>query len=368
MAARLIVRKARLEDTDGLRALVKDAAQDGAIRISYEREPDYFTATRIPAPDSQVWVLEDTKSGMVAGAFCVGQRDCFVNGNLQPVWYGNELRIHSAYRGGVALHRMFRQLRDALGANWMQTIIMGDNKTSLGAVASGRAGLPTYYECGETLSCLLSVKQKMTAPSGFEIRRASRDDLPAMQALYNTEASAKQLAPAYQFSQFGSDASFYHGIRLENVFLAFAGDQLTGMATLWDQTPFKQSRIVKYAAPLRIARPLINLAASMTGDVRLPPEGAVSRYAYLHNAVTRQNAPEPFRALLAELLSLGRTGKLGAIDALVTGFDPRDPLLDALAGLKLRKMPAQQFLASYTGDPRPALNSGQLFYVEPSRM
>ena len=368
MAARLIVRKASNADMDGLRALVKDAAQDGAIKISYEREPDYFTATRVPTTDAQVYVLEDTHSNHIAGAFCLGHRPAFVNGEVQRVWYGNELRIHSEYRGGIALHRLFRHFRKALGDHWMQTIIMGDNQASLSSVASGRAGLPVYYPAGETISCLMSVRQRLQHNSTYQVRRAARRDLPDIQALYNREAARKQLAPAYDFSRLGSEDTYYHGLNLHDVFLAFDGAKLKGIAGLWDQTSFKQSRIVKYAPALRISRPAINFVSKLNGGLQLPAEGAISHYAYLHNAVTDGNDPLPLRALLSTILKECRQNCTGKVDAIVTGFDANDPLLEALRGLKLRRMPAKQFLASYSGDPRTALNSNQLFYVEPSRM
>lgn len=366
MAARLQVRDARADDVDDLRALVRDAAQDGDVRICYEREPDYFTAVSVPTPSPRVIVLEDTQAQKVVGAFCLGQRQAFVNGERRPVWYGNELRLHSGWRGGVALHRMFRTFKSVLGDDWMQTIIMAGNEASLGAVASGRAGLPTYHPCGELASFMVSVRQKLAISSDMAVRRAVTADIPAMQVLYETEASRKQLAPCFDFSRLGTKDPYYAGARLEDFFLAFDGDRLVGMAGWWDQTPFKQSRVIGYSQTMRRLRPFYNLFAGATGRITLPREGVISRYAYLHAVACLDNDPAILRTILAAVLDDPAARR--AVDSVVFGCDVRDPLQNALKGLKVRKMRSHQFLASYAGDPRANIDQDQLFYVEPSRM
>lgn len=364
MSARFIVREATPMDRDNLLALVRSAAQDGAIQISYERDPDYFSALYVASPNPLVWVLEDKLENTIAGAFCLGVRDVYLNGKRTPVWYGNELRLHPNYRGGRALLRLFRQYKSHMGDKWMQTIIMGDNEKSLGSVASGRAGLPTYYSAGGIISHMISTKARIKTAPKTRVRRAEQTDRQAVQNFFNHTAKKKQLCPHYDFARIGTDDPYYKNIKWSDMFIALHGNDIVGMAGIWDQSEFKQSRVRAYSTAVKWARPFYNLWAKVSANIPLPKQGDIAKYAYLHSVLTLNNNPQIFSDLLSTIL---RETRHSPLDALVVGFDDRDPLGTVLDTIKSRPMPARHFMASHDDNPTHGFDADLIYYVEPAR-
>jgi hypothetical protein len=370
MTSRFATRPANEGDRADLLALVRDGAQDGAVKIAYEREPDYFPAMSIPTPAPQLWVLEDKVSGRVVGGFNLGQRAVYVNGARRLAWYGNELRIHSSVRGGMALHRLFRQLKLLLGDDWMETVIMGDNQASLDTVASGRAGLPAYYPVGETRTHMLSTRARIAGPAvaGCDVQRARVQDLAELQAFHVREAARYQLAPAYDFAALGGEDPYYLGARLEDIFLLRRGGEIVAMAGLWDQTGFKQSRIIAYSPAIALFRPLYNLKSRLSGGLTLPKAGEISRYAYLWAVAVRGDDPALLRTLLRAMLKMVHEDVVPGPEALLLGFGAANPLNAAVDASATRSFSSRQFVSSWAGDPRPGFDTHRPFAIEPARL
>ena len=168
---RFIPRPATPEDSQELVELFRMAPMDGAISVATEREPDFFAGTNVQHEDAEVYLGQDQESGKLVGVFSIGKRRVFVNGEVRPLRYFCDLRIHKDFRQGTLLSRGFRFIKDNVmnGDEFAQTIIVADNKKAIQYLGSGRAGLPFYYPAGDYLTHAVSLRQKRRK------RGASRD-------------------------------------------------------------------------------------------------------------------------------------------------------------------------------------------------
>lgn len=366
MSQRFLVRPTQESDADGLQELLADTPQEGSIMLNFERQPNYFWATDIGTSEPDLWVMEDTQDNRVAGAFSMGKRDVFVNGIKTPMRYGSDLRIHRDYQGGRALLRLFKSLTTALGDDIYQTVILEENQASLATVGSGRLKIqPKYYPAGRHRTNMIELRRKEKHTVNSSVRRATIDDIAAMQDFFNTNAAEKQFYPSYDFSLIGSDDSYYRNIKLEDFFLAFLDDELVGITGLWDQKGFKQTRITGYSKGIQYARPFYNLYTKIFGGLSLPPAGSLTSYVYLHSTVIKNNDKQIF----ADLLATARDELANSpYDALVVGFDENDPLHEVTDKYKKIELFSLHFMCGFGDDPMDDIGRDKLMYLETARL
>ncbi|MDF1761983.1 MAG: hypothetical protein P1U57_01115 [Oleibacter sp.] len=366
MSQRFVTRLAKPEDAPGLMELLADTPQQGSIQLNFERQPNYFIAAAIGTQVPELFIYEDQEQHRVAGAGSIGRREVYINGELKSIRYSSDLRIHRDYQGGRALLRMFKSLREELGDDWYQTVILEENEASLATVGSGRLKVqPTYYPAGQFRTNMIDLKRKEKHTIKHHIRRATHADVQAMQGFFNAEAKEKQFYPHYEFDQIGSENPYYKDIKLEDMFLAFKNDTLVGMTGLWDQKQFKQTRVTGYSRSMEMARPLYNIYTRIMGGLALPPAGSLLSYISLHTTVVKNNDSDIFADLLAQV----RRELYGSsYQALVVGFDLKDPLQKITDQYKKVELFSRHFLGSYGDDPMNELDRDRIMYLETARL
>ena len=359
------IRQAREEDNGAILSLLQGTPQPGAVTLNFERNPDYFRGARVTCEEPDVWVAEPREGeGPIGAVYNVGWRHVWVNGQARPVRYAHDLRISPQCRNGMILHRLFRQLRKQLGdGEWMQTTVLRDNMASLSTVASGRAGLPTYYPSGTIETSMLYTRaRRRKLPDDAVIRQTGEADLDAISQLLRYQGSQKQFFPYWDVSRVRGDAYCY-GLSPRNFIGLWIGGVLKGLMGFWDQQGIKQTRVLGYARGMGVMRHLYNTHSLLRGGMKLPAPGGVLSYLTLHSLVVEDNRPELLRLLLDDAISRFH----GHYDALVCGFFTQDPLARVPTGYRRRLLLSDHFLVSYDGDPRDQLD-GRLPYVEVARL
>lgn len=366
MSQRFVIRPTQESDAEGLQELLADTPQEGSILLNFERQPNYFWATGVGTSDPDLWVMEDTDNGFIAGAFSMGKRDVFINNEKVAMRFGSDLRIHRKYQGGRALLRLFKALTEIIGDDYYQTVILEENKASIDTVGSGRLKLqPKYYPAGKHRTNMIELGRKEKHNVVHNVRRATAADIPMMQNFFNANAVNKQFYPSYDFSLIGSDDPYYRNIQLEDFLLAFDNEELIGMTGLWDQKGFKQTRITGYSKAIAYARPFYNLYTKIFGGLSLPPAGSLTSYIYLHATVIKNND----KGIFADLLATARRElKDSQYDALVVGFDINDPLHEVTEKYKKVELFSLHFVCSYGEDPMDSMGRNKLMYLETARL
>ncbi|MFT7184641.1 MAG: hypothetical protein ACI84K_000007 [Pseudohongiellaceae bacterium] len=365
MSQRFEIRSAVPNDSAALLNLINQTPQEGQVHLNFERKPDFFHATQVSSTDPDVWVMIDHKNDTLLASFSIGSREVYVKGEKRVTRYGNDLRIHQDYRGGRTLIRLFKKYKELMQDEWMQTVILDDNKTSINSVGSGRLSLPTYHKAGQFRTYMVDFKKKYHQKIKITIRRACHDDKAAMQEFFDRNAPLKEFYPCYDFSKIGTDSSYYRAIIVEDYFLAYQGEALVGVCGVWDQKSFKQTRFVAYEGKMKALRYVNNLKSSIFGGLQLPKPGSLAAYLSLHTILCEGNDVAIFKDLLHTILEKYQGCQY---EALIFGFDTRDPLNQASKGLKYYELLSNHYLASYQSDPGKTLDQQRLFYLEPTRL
>ncbi|QCF27681.1 GNAT family N-acetyltransferase [Hydrocarboniclastica marina] len=360
------IRAATVDDSPAILRLLANNSQPGKLHLTFERAPDYFYGARVSCKEPDVYVAEHPDGDELVGLFNVGYREVFVNGAVETVRYGHDLRLDQTFRGGSAMLAIYQMLRQVLeGPEWMQSVILADNAHYIKSVGGSRPGLPSFYPCGEIETSLLyGRRSKKVAIGNSEVRPATAEDLPLMQELLDREGPRKQFYPYYRFSALTGTDPFYRGLKPESYWLLFERGRLTGMVGTWDQATFKQTRVVDYSPAIALARPFYNFGSALRGGARLPARGGCFHYLNLHSILIEDNQPERFELLLQDLSSRFTR----EYDALVCGFFKQDPLVNELARYRRHVLESRHFLTTYGADPRPDLDAGRIPFADIARL
>jgi hypothetical protein len=363
--ARVIFTPATAEDDGRLRRLLADNPMDGRIRIAFEREPSYFHAVGVQGRFAQVFVGRDLDTGELVGVGTRTIRPAFVNGAPRPLGYLSDLRLLPAYRGRTLVARGYRLLR-ALHADGRtdlySTVIGAGNALALGTIASGRAGLPAYRDLGTFLSPAVNLtRSRRTLDAGVEIVRGAPSLLDDIVACLNEHGRAKQFAPVYRREDFGP-AGCFRDFRVEDFYAAREGGRVVGTLARWDQSAFKQTRVVGYGGSLRLLRPLCNLGAPLLGLPRFPRPGGHLDSFYAGFIAAANNDVAIFRALLRRLYNDAVGGRHAYF---LIGLHERDPLTAALADYRCSPYRGRLFCAHFEdGEAAYRALDGRIPHVE----
>jgi len=347
--SRLVMRQAEQGNSAALAALSAAAPMGGVIRLSFERDPDFFAASRVQTTHPEI-IAGFAPNGRALGMFSAGIAPIHAGTEQLDMRYLSDLRIDPSIRQGVWLARGFRHLREHVfrPGEWARTLILEENREALRLLTSGRAGLPVYHPAGRYVSLMLTAPVK-SSNSRLRIRLATAADLPLMEQLRREEAAKRWGTSACGLTGLGSEPS-WQGLHLEDIHIAEDDQGLAGFAGLWDQQAFRRIRIDGYSRSLGAIRPLVNLGARLFSRPALPPVGKILPVVHLGPMACRDSDPRILRALL-EFVTRREVLK-GRI--LLAGFGLTDPLLSAFGGIPARRDYGRHFLVGFDGSS-PAL-------------
>jgi hypothetical protein len=361
------IRRATYEDSESILGLIERTPQPGAVTLNFERRPDFFIGAKVTCEQPDVWVAEKTGDDQpLKAVFNIGWRRVWVDGESHRLRYAHDLRIEPEMRGGMLLHRMFRKLRRIMEpGEWMQTVILDENRASMETVGSGRAGLPTYYPYGRIETSLIYTRRKgVTLPVGVGIRQATDSDLQPLRDFLKSCGGNKQFFPVYDLEGLGDMQGYYPGLSASDFIIAEDHRGILGVLGTWDQKGFKQTRVVRYAPGLGVLRHLYNFHSLLRGGMLLPPAGGTFSYLALHSIAIRGNDPEILRLMLD--YCVGHFSE--RYDALTCGFFTSDPLSQVPGRYRRQVLHSSHYLVSFDGDPRERLDAGRIPYVDVARL
>ncbi len=351
-------------DDRELRDLLRNSPVPGPISVTFEREPSFHNSCQVRG-DFQVGVGRDRTTGKILGLGSRSVAPGFINGQPTQLGYLADLRLEQKHRGGTLIargYRFLRQLHEDGRTRLYTTMIFSENHAALTTIASGRAGLPRYYDQG-TIHCPgLNIRGiRASINPGCEIVRGCPHLLPEIVECLNRNNSRRQFAPVHVAAMFRNR---WRDFRIEDFHVAVRGSKVVGVVGCWDQSAFKQTRIVGYDSRLRWRVSLGNTFRHLTRAPRYPKAGEEVPYFYLSFIAIDDDNLGIFRALLrsAYNAAVGR-GFLYAILAL----HERDPLLPALRDYSLTPFYGRLFCVSFDdGEDLVSELDGRVPYMEAS--
>lgn len=328
-----------------LRELLRHSPVPGPISVTFEREPSFFGACGIRGDHVQVCIGRDRRTGKIIGLGTRSISSGFINGETIPLGYLSDLRLEPEYRGGTLVargYRFLKQLHEDCRTRLYTTVIFSENQAALTTIASGRAGLPQYHDRGTIHSPGINIRgAKPPIDADCEIIRGSEDLLPEIVECLNRNNSQRQFAPVHTISMFRDR---WRNFRIEDFHVAVRGSNVVGVLGCWDQSSYKQTRIVGYSSRLQWMVPLGNILRPVTGMARYPKAGEEVSYFYLSFIAVDDNNLQVFRALLRSAYNAAvGAGYLYAILAL----HEQDPLLPALREYSLTPFFGRLFCVTF---------------------
>ena len=267
-------------DDAAIRRLLRENPMRGAIRVTFEREPDYFRGANVADGEDQTIVAFE-KDRLVCMGRCT-RRECWVNGAPRRVGYLGELRLDATARGRFGIlrdgYRFFRSWQRNDPADLYFTSIAADNDRARRLLESGARGLPGYAFLAE-LDTLLVAATGRRNHGALRVEAATPERIPGMLEVLNGHAGRHQFATVWTAETLRALAQ--HGLPLDRFLLALDGGAVVACGALWDQRAYRQTVIRGYSRALGIARPFVNFAGRFLGTPRLPRAGSVLSHAFL---------------------------------------------------------------------------------------
>jgi hypothetical protein len=362
---RFAIALAERADDAELRALLRDNPMNGSMQVTFEREPDFFAACAIRGSFHQVGVGRDISSGRIVGLGTRSIADAFVNGRLVHLGWLSDLRLDPAYRGGTLVARGYRFLRELHRDGRVElygTVIFQDNQTALRTIATTRAGLPAYHDLGVIHCPGINLRRRKPAiEADCDIVRGRRELLPEIVDCLNRNNTCKQFAPVHDVESFTS-GNRWKDFQPSDFFVALRNNHVVGVVGRWDQSAFKQTRVISYGKRLRWIVPAANAVQTLLGASAFPDPGQYVPFFYVSFIAIDHDDARVFRALLRHVYndSVG-----GSFRYAMVGLHERDPLLPMLKDYSLTPFAGRLFCVCFAdGEPMYQTLDARVPYVE----
>ena len=299
VAGNLVFTVAQREDEADIRALLRENALGGWVRLSLEREPDAFAADFGLSRSHGLIIARERDSGVPIGICERSVRDAFVDGEVRRLPYLGALRVTPTYRHRIRVLRGgFAAVRALLARPsdlpFALTSITTDNDAARRLLCAGLPGLPSYRPFRQLSTFALRTRAKAMPPG---VEPATAADLPAIAVLLQRCYRTCQLAPVWTAADLERLIAV-GGLRAEDFLIVRRGPGVSACLAVWDQSSVKQTVVRGYAPWLGRLRPLVNLAAPFIARPKLPARGSALHQVYLSHVAVEDNDADVFRLLL----------------------------------------------------------------------
>ncbi|MCW8932348.1 MAG: hypothetical protein OQL19_19200 [Gammaproteobacteria bacterium] len=352
----VIFRKAQAIDNIHLRNILSQNEMESWIKLSFEREPDYFAADNLMGESYSILVYKENNPKEIMGMYSCSFLPVRINGNPQYLGYLGGLRIVKEYRNKLRYVKngydsIARLIPDNSSLNWWFTSIASDNKPAKKLLEAGLKGLPVYSSIGEIKTLAISANQ--AKKSGI-LQAVSHKEINELIAFYTKQTIDYQFAPILT-EQWLIQLNGKKGLSIEDFYVVRQQGVIVACLALWDQRSFKQTRVKGYQFPLNKIRPLYNLFAAMTKRTPLPQVGDKLEQIYLAFVACDQQSEEQFVLILQDVLYKIKERNANMA---VVGLSMENPLL-ALIEKYFHSHSYQTCIetVSWTKQEQPDLNS-----------
>jgi hypothetical protein len=357
-AGRFSIALAARGDEADVRRLLREHAFAGRVQVSLEREPDSAAAATIDGDVHQTIVARDRETGRMAAVAARSVRDAFLNGEPARLGYLGQLRIAAEFRRRRRLldegFAFCRSLHGTDGARVYLTSVVADNEPAHRLLALRRGPeAPRVMPVDRLVTLAIPVRRRIRVPlpRGYRLEEGSSERLAEIAACLWRHGRRRQFAPCWTMEDLRSPERT-RGLEAGDFVVAARGGRVAGCVAVWDQRAFKQAVVRGYAGALAWGRPLVNLAAPLTGAPPLPPAGRPLAFAYLSHLAVDEGGDEADVAAALVAAGCARARRAG-LDYVVVAVAASNPLLHMLSRhFRHRRYPSVLYLV-YWPDGEP---------------
>ena len=294
-------------DDPDLRRMLRENPFPGRIRVTFEREPDFFLAAPIEGDLHQTVIVRDTASGEIIAMMSRAVREVYINGEAQPLGYISQMRVAPGYRAlpraTTRMGQMLEELhRDGRAPLYLISIV-DDNLPAKRFLTGGLPHLPVLREFARYHTLALYTRRPRRAlalPGGLRLEPGSAGRLPQLLDCLERHGRRYQLAPRWTSGTL-CQPEHTPGLRPADFWLAVDGERVRGCVAFWDQSAVKQTVIHSYTGWMGRLRPLINALSGLTGLPRLPDPRQPFRFGFASHLAVDDDDQQIYAALLRQV-------------------------------------------------------------------
>ncbi len=294
-------------DDPNLRRLLRENPFPGRIRVTFEREPNFFLAAPIEGDFHQTALVRETASGELIAMLSRAIREAYLNGQSQPLGYLSQMRVALEYRSLPRTIARTGQLMEALDQDGRARLylisIIDDNLPAKRFLTAGFPHLPVLREFARYHTLALYTRRPrraLTLPGNLRLEQGSAARLPQILDCLERHGRRYQLAPRWTSATL-CQPEHTPGLRPTDFWLAVDGEQVQGCVAFWDQSAVKQTVIHSYTGWLGRLRPLINALSGLTGLPHLPEPRQPFRFGFASHLAADADDPQVYAALLRQV-------------------------------------------------------------------
>ncbi len=297
-----VVRSATTADDEQLVKLIAETMPSNDMTLAFERYPSYLGASHAQYHhlDIKLVVPEDNHSEIVA-MMNLGWRNCFINGKPEVQRYVADLRMLPQHRGNKVMRLLMDYVYDEFPrATIFESVVLEDNTVACGILHNERKGfaIPFHYDDICTFTVSQAVKPEQF--SQYYFQQMNVGHVSEVNAFVLSMKEHYNFLPNYDFSGLAeSTHPFWLGMKIHDFYLMYdQNHKMVGLYGLWNQKPFKQTRVVQYSLPLKILRPFYNIYAGIRGVLSLPKVNDAFEYLMIHGALYHPEQLDVFASLI----------------------------------------------------------------------
>jgi hypothetical protein len=333
------------KDDDKLRRILESIYIPCNICLAYTREPSFFNSLDIEGEKTDVIVCRDTHKNCIAGFGTRSIRQLYVNGKVERIGYLSNLRSYPEYRGGTLLFRGYQFLKKNHKMNpvpFYITTIIEDNIKVRKILEGGRTGLPFYTDIGRFWTFAFKTgKRFIKRNKDFQIHIASEHNIKQVYEFINNESKNKTFFPFYNFDDFKYKKGKLKGLGM--TYILKQSGKLVGTASVWDQTDFKQYKVIRYNGILKYLYHFSPILSPLLKIPKFPAPGKNFSYFYISLWYVKDNNPDYLKMLL-ERISCDYKNRY---DYFLFGVHQSCPLLTNLKSIKSIKYRSRLYIVTW---------------------
>lgn len=353
----VIARLARRDEGAALAEVYAKVTMDADLRLSVERDPDFFALYDLEHGEPERRVIALEKDGRLEGVGAFLARDAYLDGAIVRTAYLTDLRFSPALRGGKVLGAVFpdqfHRASEALGAELMYTVVFDGNGAARKALVARDPRYPDkplYRPLRSfVITSVLLAHPRPSRKTPFRVSRATEREMDEVLAFLHADQQRRPFGYVLHEGRFERRLRDWPGFGPERFYLArSARGTLVGCFAAWDAHDVKRYRVLGYRGAMRAVKTGYGAISRLLGARPLPPPGELLRYAYLSHLCVPSHDPGVLAALLDRAYADFRGGEHSF---LTLYLEPNDPLRPALRGYLTSGMAATFYAVCAPSSP-----------------
>lgn len=316
------IREATQNDNEELQQLQARCPQGTTLIVSAVNTPDFFARVKAYS-DYKVYVA--IENNRIVGSTACAIRSAIVNGTEDKVGHVFQAFVDPDYRGRRIAGQMHQARAEYLrhkGAVLAYSLIPEGNLPSMRYI--GREGFKRHHTM--IIPCI-AVFKDMPIESGYEIRTATEDDLPAVASLINETWQDYELYEPKSAEGIVHFITRTPGYDFSNLFLIKEQGDILACLGFWDWSQVMRIRVERLSTKMKLIKLLTDLAHLVRPVPRMPGTGELIKQIMLTPIAFKH--PEYLAVLLRHINNLALQKSIGYIYCVC---EQGHPLLSAMRG------------------------------------